>query len=394
MVALRFDFRDLFRSNRLAFSLQRIWIQFLGLSVGYFGYFIFTILSFLIAGKSISWIIDQYGLFPCLLATSEQVPLIAKFVFGIGCLFLTIAFLITNTAVSRASFMVLKGNNFYTWREAFAFSLKKSGAVLLSPIAIGLLIVAFLVGAWFIGLLGRIPNLGEIGISLFTLIWISASLFMVFLTLVGGVVFILAPAILATTNEDAFEAIFQSFSTSWSQPWRLILYEGIVGILSVTGFVILAIFVKRSFLLMNELLSFSMGDNYIKLAAHAQYILQSWTLSIKDWLTNIFGSLTPYFYFSRDFIARELPITVNIAAYIFSINMVIVGFLVLSYLLATFNTGSMITYLVLRRLKDDENLLERQDEEFEQKEEEMITEESARSKNDKESENKTEIKES
>ena len=31
MVALRFDVRDLFRAPRIAFSFQRLWIQFLGL---------------------------------------------------------------------------------------------------------------------------------------------------------------------------------------------------------------------------------------------------------------------------------------------------------------------------------------------------------------------------
>ncbi|MFQ5863695.1 MAG: hypothetical protein ACE5IW_00540 [bacterium] len=392
MVALRFDFRDLFRSNRLAFSLQRIWIQFVGLSVGYVGYFVFAVLSFLIAGKSFNWIISEFGLFPCLFATQEPVPLISTIVFVIGCLLWVFIHLIGSTAVARASFMVLKGNNFYSWREALVFSLKKSGSTILTPIAIGILFFAFVIGAWFIGLLGKIPYVGEIGISLFTLLWVGASLFMLFLVAVAGVALVLAPAILATTNEDAFEAIFQSFSTSWSQPWRLVLYEGIVGILSVTGFVILGIFVKRSFLLMNDLLSFSMGNKYIDISAQAQYILQSWTTGLDEWIANIFGGLAPYFYFVRDFSPLDLSLTLNISAYIFSFSMIIVGVWVLSYLIATFNTGTMITYLVLRKLKDDENLLERQDEEFEQKEAEEGAE-VTKSEEEKETEKETEVKE-
>ena len=53
MVSLQFDFRDIFRSNRIAFSLQRIWIQFLGLTVAYFGYLVFTYVSLIIAGENV-----------------------------------------------------------------------------------------------------------------------------------------------------------------------------------------------------------------------------------------------------------------------------------------------------------------------------------------------------
>ena len=45
MVAMRFDYRDIFRSARLAFSFQRLWIQFFGLGTGYIIYLVLTYLS-------------------------------------------------------------------------------------------------------------------------------------------------------------------------------------------------------------------------------------------------------------------------------------------------------------------------------------------------------------
>ena len=392
MTTLRFDFRDIFHSTRLAFSLQRIWIQFVGLLVGYVGYLIFTILSFRLSDFSLEQIISRFGLFPCLLVSDIQASWLSKLVFVLGCIFWAFAILITNTAVSRASFMVLKGNNFYTWRQAFTFSWKKRGSIILTPIAIGLLVLSFLLGAWFIGLLGRIPYVGELGISLFTFLWISTSLFLIFLIVITFVAFILAPAIIATTNEDAFEAIFQSFSTAWSQPWRLIIYEGFISALSVAGFVILAFFVKRSFLLMTGLFSFSMGDDFMNIASHAQYLLQSWTIVLYDWLKNIGGNFTHYFFFARDFIPLDLSPTLTISSYVYAINMMFVGALVCSYLLATFNTGNMIAYLVLRRLKDDENLLERKDEEIDQEEEKESDEDLDKIMDEKEAEKETEDK--
>ncbi|MFQ5753897.1 MAG: hypothetical protein ACE5HI_18065, partial [bacterium] len=325
-------------------------------------YFLFAVLSLYLTGFNFNQIFSQFGFFPCLYAAQTPLGLIPQIVFAIGCIFLAVVFLITNTAVSRATFMVLKGNNFYSWREAITFALKKAGSTILTPIAIGLLILSFVLGAWVVGLLGRIPYIGELGVSLFTVVWIIAALFVVYLIVVTGVAFILTPAILATTDEDAFEAVFQSFSATWSQPWRIVLYEGIVGGLSTLGFLIMAIMVKSSFLLMNNLFSFSMESKYVNLAAQAQYLLQSWTMKLDPLITSIFGSLKSYFYFARDFIPLELAPTIDISAYLFSISMIFVAGLVVSYLFATFNAGTTITYLVIKKLKDDENLLERKEE--------------------------------
>jgi hypothetical protein len=65
MIALRFDYRDLFRSPRLAFSFQRLWIQSIGLFIGYAAYVILTYLSFLIGGESLGSVWLRFGLLPC-----------------------------------------------------------------------------------------------------------------------------------------------------------------------------------------------------------------------------------------------------------------------------------------------------------------------------------------
>ena len=53
----------------------------------------------------------------------------------------------TATAVARAAYMHLKGNNFYTWKEAVRFALKKKGgAVAATPIAIGVIILFVALG--------------------------------------------------------------------------------------------------------------------------------------------------------------------------------------------------------------------------------------------------------
>ena len=134
MVAMRFDYRDIFRSARLAFSFQRIWIQFVGLLCGYLGYIVFTYLSLIIDGKGLGGSWSRFGLLPYTSFTPLRISLIP---FIIGLFLLLFFWLVTSTGVARATYMQLKGNTFYSWREAFSFALKKKGSSVIStPIAI------------------------------------------------------------------------------------------------------------------------------------------------------------------------------------------------------------------------------------------------------------------
>ncbi|NOZ57574.1 MAG: hypothetical protein GXO73_12390 [Calditrichaeota bacterium] len=375
MIKLYFDFRDIFRSPRIALSIQRIWIQFVGLAVGYVGYLIFTYLAFLSAGKGLADMWEQWGLLPCLWAATGSVPWYSWIIYAVGLIILVVAWLIASTAVSRASYKLLKGDNFYTWREAYSFAFKKAPSVIMAPVGIALIALSFVIGAWVVGLLGRIPYVGELGLSLFTFVWLAAALFLFFLLIVTGVAFVIAPAVLATTDEDAFETIFQSFSVTWSQPWRFVVYQALSGLLTVVAFGILAWFVKQAFIIMNGLFGFSMGEKYINLASHGQYLVQKWVFLAQDWIQAIYGSVSSHIFFSHEFYALELPTVLLISAYIFAISLVIAGAWVVSYGLATFNVGNTLIYVIIRKKKDDENLLERKDREEEAEEEEKKTEE-------------------
>ncbi len=378
MVKLYFDFRDVFRSPRIALSLQRIWIQFLGLLVGYGGYVIFTYLSFLAAGKGLADSWDKWGLFPCLWAETGAIPWYSWLVYAVGLVVLVVAWWVSATAVSRAAYKLLKGDNFYTWKEAYQFAFKKLPSVVMAPVGIALMAFSFVIGAWVVGLLGRIPYVGEIGLSLFTFVWVAAALFLVFLVIVTFVSAVIAPAVLATTDEDAFETIFQSFSVTWSQPWRLVVYQVLSVVLSLFSFGVLAWFVKKAVVTMNALFAFSMGEKYVNLAAQGQYLVQKWAFLSQDWVEAIFRSFAPHVYFAREFYALELPAVLNVAAYIFAISLVVVGAWVVSYGLSTFNVGNTLIFIVLRKKKDDENLLERKEREEEIEEIEKKTEEAAK----------------
>lgn len=373
MVNLHFDFRDVFRAARMAFSFQRIWIQFCGLVVGYAGYVILSYLSLLAGGRSYPAMWDRFGLLPW--AFGMDLPWYSWVIYGAGIIFLLCVFLLTNTAVARASYMNMKGETFFTWKEAFGFALKKAGSVLAAPLAILGIIAFFVVGALLMGLLGRIPYVGELGFSLLTLFFVGSALFLFFVTVIFLVSLILIPAIVATTNEDAFEAVFQTFSTSTNQPWRLVVYEALLGVITLAGFVILAYAVKRAFLIMGILFTPSMGVKYTEIMGNSLYMLQDWLYPSLVWFNYVFGNFTKYIYFGREFFPQDLSVVKDIASYIFAICLLISGGLVVSYAVATNTVGNTIIYLVLRKKNDGENLLERKEKEEEKKEEAEVKEE-------------------
>lgn len=368
MNQMRFDIRDIFKSPRYALSLQRIWIQFLGLFVGYLGYLIFTYLSLIAArvGLSNGW--KKYGLLPCIFPESPN--WYSVIIYLIGLIWLIAVYLITATAVSRASYMLVKGNHFYTWLNAVQFALKKTASILLSPVAIILIVVFFLAGGAVVGLLGRIPFVGEFGVTIFTFVWFFVSLFVVFLIIIFVVTLIQAPAIIATTNDDAFEAVFQSFSLVWSQPWRLILYEFISAALAVVGLFVLAFLSKKAYIVMDRVFSNVMGADFINIASHGMYLLNISLFQSINWANSILGDSSGLVYFSREFIPLQLPHGYQyVTSYIFAIWMLIIGGFIFSYGLASFNVANTLSYIILRKKKDDENLLERKDPEEEDEEE-------------------------
>jgi len=374
MLKLKFDCRDLFKAPRIALSLQRLWIQLIGMSVGFVVYVLLSYSSLIIAGYELKAAWSQFGLLPCLFAIGDKFPWISWLVAGIGILFFFFTYLITNTAAARAMYMTSKGNSFYTWKEAYKFSFRKMWSIILAPISMPLLIGFMLVGAWVVGLLGKIPAVGEIGVSLFTILWLVSSLLILFFSVVTVVATILLPSILATTDEDAFETIFQSFSIVWGQPLRFLFYQALNVVIAVLAMGVFALFLKEALALMNMLFASFMGGDYANLANNGQALLQSWTLLAENIITALYHNFSHLLYFSREFVmipAADLSVTVRIASFIFALNLLIVAGSVVSYGISTFTAGNTLAFIIYKYKKDEENLLERTDAEEETEEEEV-----------------------
>ena len=119
LTKLYYDFRDLFRSPRLALSGKKIWIFIVGNLIGFISYWILSYASLIFSGMSLQESIDQYGLYPCLFG--HEAPAAGWIIYYVGISVWAIFILFASTAVSRVTIKQLKGNDFFSSGDAWQY---------------------------------------------------------------------------------------------------------------------------------------------------------------------------------------------------------------------------------------------------------------------------------
>ncbi len=381
MIKFYFDIRDVLRAPRLALSGKKILLQFMGLLIGYLGFLLLSYLAFLSAGSSFKETWEYHGLFPL-----SDFPFTAWYswvIFGIGCLFALICWLLASVMVGKVTYEQLKGDDFYSSKEALRFLKKNWSPVLLSPLSLIAFIVFLIICGIIIGLLGKIPYVGELGFGIIFLVPLfAAALFLAYVIFIFVFSLLLTPAIVATTKEDTFETIVQTFSVIWNQAWRYFLYTGLLGVMAKVGIFIFGYFSFRA----TQLLYFSCGifmkDKLFDIFEEALSYITIPT-HLLNYFSNIFPGMNFRFHLPEIGPGIYLNWSGEISAFLIAISLIFVIFMVISYGLAILSVGQTLTYIILRKKKDDENFLERKTE-MEEEEERIEAEEKAKEEAEKE----------
>jgi len=361
-----FDIRDIFRAPRLALSGKKLLIQTSGLLCGYLGFLILTYIAHLLSDRRLSEVWGSYGLFP--VHDFSFSGFLAWLAFIIGCLFFICIFLLSNAAVGKITYEQLKGDEFYSTKDSFKFLKKNWKTVLLSPLSILALVIILLICGIVIGLLGKIPYLGELGLGTFYGVPIFVvALFTAYTLFIFFIALFMTPAIVATTKEDVFETIVQLFSSIWTQPWRYFIYTGLSGLLAKLGAFVFGYFCYRGVQLVNWSVGVLMKDKLSEIIEGALGYLTV-PSSILYFFSNIFPGIRFAYLVPEPGWGAGLNWSKEISAFLIGITFILIVFVVISYALATFSVGQTLTYIILRKKKDDENLLEKKTEEEEEEE--------------------------
>ncbi len=363
-----FNYKDLFKAPRMAIGPQRIGLATMGIIVAHVVYLIFSYFSIMLGGYSIGAIWSRFGLFPC--TYGFQLPFYSYIVYWIGFILAGYLLLLMNTAVSRAAYMHLRENLFYTYQQALKFTKGKALSIAGIYLTFIILILPFIIGAIIMALIGRIPWFGELLNAFATLPYIFAGMVLVFFTLSLLVSFFFGPIIISTSEEDGFGAAVQSLHLTWGQPWRLITYGITIVILEIFGILFFA-FVLKVGLIIYSILFMPLMHSLAPMLNNALRLIQLSLGDLHNWIVSVLGETgSRIFYLKENYAALHLnlPLSTAVSSYVVYFFLLIAGYMTIGYGEAVANTALVISYVIFDRKLTDTNLLTRKDSEIEEEE--------------------------
>ena len=363
---LYYDYRDILNAPRIALSGKKISIFIIGNLIGFISYWTLTYFSFSISEYSFYETLNTYGLYPCLFGHTASWISWSIYFFGIS---IWISFLfLASTAVSRTTLNQLKGDNFFSISDAWKYSLKYWKSIILTPLTIFFIIILFLLIAIFFSLISSISIIGPVIYSLLFPLYFFGSIFTIytFIVLINSLLF--TPSIVATYEEDIMGTIFQSYSISWSQPWRIILYGLTLFILMILGLEIFSWFCINAYNLIFFIFKYAMGDSLIKITNFSSNIISSNFLfeNIFKYHSKVINPLSNYYFNLNDTFnnssystSESISLIETFSSVILSVFLFIIALSLISYSLSIFSVGQTITFIIFKKLTDDDELLKR-----------------------------------
>jgi hypothetical protein len=374
---LYFDVRDIFRAPRLGLSGKKIWVFLSANLIGFTVYWILSYISLMSSGMSFTEAWNRFGLYPCLYGTPANWW--SWLIYWIGIIFWFYTIFLACTAVSRITFKQLKGNEFYSAGDSIHFVKKHWRPVILTPISLLLIIIFFVLMAIAFALVGKIPIIGELLFAIPYLFYFFGSVFTIYTAIVLLISLIYTPAIVGTYEDDTMGTVFQSYSITWSQPWRIIAYHFVLLPIMGLGFFIFKWFWFTGFKLINVVfgMNWLMGEKLGKIVSWATDVVtpsavfnfpSNFHLSLGSLQLNVQPWEFALLYDSK------LSATEYLAGGILVFFFFILILSVFSYALSLLSVGETIMFVLFRNKSDAENLLERLNEDNEKEEDDIMTE--------------------
>ena len=364
---LYFDVRDIFRAPRLALSGKKIWTMMEATFVGYVIYCLFSYFALMAQGGALGELCENFGIIPPPVALQTVIMGIEATGWGatilsvMGILGGLICLVLGATAVARITYKQLKGDEFYSSRDAWKFVKKHWHAPVFTHLSIIIIAAFFVIMAIIFALIGKIPYLGELFFGIPYLLWFAGSVFVVYTMVVLMISTFFTHAIVGAMEEDTMGAVFQVYSITWSQIWRVLLYLPLIYGLVAIGTVVFYFFMTEGYNLVNSIFGkeWLMGD---KLARMIGWVVGD---------TFMAGPASLMHWQAPDFFLNEPEGTMEyIGGAFIAISLFIIFWAILSYALCIEVAGQTIALVILKKRSDDDNLLERKDEEELEAEEE------------------------
>lgn len=349
---LRFDIRDMPLCVKYGLSARNLWVFWKALVLAWLVWAGLIYLGFFAAGDSIPdrWHASRLFPVPEGLFLQSPVSMVFMAIALLVCLWIIMA---AYQKVSRITFEQIRGDEFYSGRDALAFHRENWKPLLLVPVAVLAGLAILLAKLFILGLIGRIPAAGPVIVGLLAVpVW-GLTLFGV-LAVVALVLSVpMVPAVTACTRGDTFETLFELFSSITSQPFRIVLYA-VTGLLArLTAIALFIGFARGALALMTLGVGAGMGDQGLASS------IQGGTHLVSPQLVSHYGS----FLAPLGSLAGGPSGWSGAAGWIAGLSGAAIAVLILAYWFSSCASFWTICYLTLRKAKDGEDLLARADDE-------------------------------
>ena len=368
---LNFNYKDIFLAPRLALSGKKIFLILKGNLAGYIAYFLFSYVALMTNGKDLENIVFKYGLYPYLFG--KEANWYSWVIFSFGITIWLFALLLSNSGVSRILLKQLKGNDFFSGKDSLQFVYKHWQAIILTPITLLLIVALFLIVAFAFAFLGKVPLLGQLTFPLLYIFYFFGSGFTIITIFVFLNSIFHTPSVVSIYEEDTMGSVFQLYSTTLSQTWRILLYNILLILLILISVEIFSWFCLNSIGLISIIFGndFFMGDQFLLINNNALSVLLP--INFLEIITyykslifhNVFleSGIPVVFKTSLNFSdLGNISIVGNISSVLLSAVYFIIGLSIISYGISILCVGQSLMFIIFKKLSDDDNVILRSDE--------------------------------
>ena len=357
-----FDFRDIFQVIRYGFSGRKIAVHLIGLVLAYLIYETLVYLSLVAAGGTAAqdfW--NKYALLPVSPFGAAELPRTTEIAMWVGIVSFACIFFLASTVASKITIEQLRGDFFFTVKDALTFLKGHWKSVLGAFISLLLIQIFLVIIPLGIAGIGKLPAVGKPSLMLISLlmpIGFFYGLLMALIALVFSVSLFFVPAVAATTGADTFEIVYQQFTIVWNKPWLLVCYEAMLLLIKIIFVPIWALFCLVGFsvvmfpmrLLHTEALQQFMGYANLWLGGTVE------KLATLPYINN-FGIFNTSTNVQISTLTGIATVTTPVTAIFLTITLLMGMGLVVAYLFSIASAGNTVIYTIVRQKIDGQNLL-------------------------------------
>jgi|GEM_PF-483002 len=343
-----FNFIDVLWTPWRALMPKKIAVMTFFLVLALAVYNVFTYLALAIQGESIGFVFSAYGFF--YFSTAAFTSVFAQVIFGIGVVGALLAVMLGFFGVAAIEIEEVRGNRFMSFGKAVGFAFRRLGQIFLAELAIVLFLLVIVLLFFILGLVTRIPYLGEWIFSLFFVLPnFVVAFFVIIIAAILQISFVLLPAVSAAERHgETFNSILETFSTVLRQPLRWLGYTAYSLVAAkLVGF-IYAYFCFRAVQFVVWATSLGAGDKVRKLVASGLSHLPIRSDTVRETF-NIFPGVD--WSFSVSHWARGGG--GEAAGYVMAFMLFVVFASIIGYMLAVVASAQARGFVAIRYIKDN-----------------------------------------